>query len=137
MDVPPEPLARLLTAIEGRDVEAIADCFAESYRNETPAHPDRGFTGRAQVRRNWEQILGGVHDLEARVDRWVADGDTLWTEWSQSGTRPDGSAFLVRGVVVFELAGDRIAAARFYLEPVESGGEGIDATVRRQVRGAP
>ena len=34
------------------------------------------------------------------------------------------------GVVVFGVRGGRIAWARLYVEPVEQGGEGIDAAVR-------
>jgi ketosteroid isomerase-like protein len=131
----PAPLARLLDAVQARDPEAIGACFRSDYRNETPAHPSRGFTGRDQVRRNWEQILGAVPDLEARVVRWAADGDTVWTEWSQRGTRRDGLVFEMRGVIVFELSGDEIAAARFFLEPVDRGGDGIDDAVIGHVSG--
>ena len=136
MDAPPEPLARLTSAIDRRDLDAIADCFAEDYRNETPAHPSRGFTGRAQVRRNWEQILSAVGDLEARIERWVRDGDVVWTEWTQSGRRTDGAPFEMCGVVLFVLAGEEIAGARFYLEPVLRDDDGIDAAVRGHVGGA-
>ena len=71
------------------------------YRNETPAHPQRGFTGRDQVRRNWEQIFAAIPDLTAEVLRCAVDGDTVWTEWEHRGTRPDGSRHLMRGVVIF------------------------------------
>jgi ketosteroid isomerase-like protein len=138
MDTPtPAPLARLLDAVRDRDPVAIEACFRSDYRNETPAHPSRGFTGGDQVRRNWERILGAVPDLQARVERWAADGDTVWTEWSQRGTRRDGAAFEMRGVIVFELAGDKIAAARFFLEPVERGGDGIDDAVITHVGDRP
>lgn len=43
------PLAiinRLLEATNKHDLEALAECFAPGYVNETPAHPTRGFTGR-------------------------------------------------------------------------------------------
>jgi ketosteroid isomerase-like protein len=135
MDMP-APLVRLLEAVAARDPDAIAECFAEDYRNETPAHPARGFTGRDQVRRNWEQILGGVADLTATVERHAVAGDSVWTEWTQHGTRTDGGRFEMRGVVVFELVGAEIAAARFFLEPVEHGGD-VDAAVRGHVAARP
>jgi hypothetical protein len=50
-------LERLAGAVNSHDLDALADCFAPGYRNQTPAHPAQGFTGRAQVRRNWEQIF--------------------------------------------------------------------------------
>ena len=137
MDAPPEPLARLTSAIDRRDLDAIADCFAEDYRNETPAHPSRGFTGRAQVRRNWEQILSAVGDLEARIERWVRDGDVVWTEWTQSGRRTDGAPFEMCGVILFVLGrgGDRRAHGSTSSRSLRDD-DGIDAAVRGHVGGA-
>jgi ketosteroid isomerase-like protein len=51
-------LARLEHATNAHDVNAVVACFAADYRNETPAHPERGFTGREQVRANWQHIFG-------------------------------------------------------------------------------
>ncbi len=48
-----------------------------------------------------------------------------------SGTRVDGVPFLMRGVVIFRIVDDAIAAARFYLEPVEETSGDVDAhTIR-------
>ncbi len=119
----------LVRAVNEHELEALVACFHDDYVNETPAHPPRGFRGNAQVRRNWTQILGSVRDLRAEVPRSVVDGDTVWTEWDMSGTRLDGAAFALRGVVIFGVRGSRIAAARFYLEPVEDAGGDVDAAV--------
>lgn len=124
---------RLRAATNDHDLEALVDCFSADYRNETPAHPERGFTGREQVRRNWEQIFAAIPDITADVLDCVVDGDTAWTEWEHRGTRPDGTAHLMRGVVIFGIAGGRANWARFYLEPVQEGGGTVDAAVRRQV----
>jgi ketosteroid isomerase-like protein len=133
MHLLPEPLARLVDAIARRDLDAIEACFAVDYRNDTPAHPERSFTGRDQVRRNCEQILAAVPDLRASVDRVAVDGDTVWTEWHQVGTRADGAPLEMRGVALFGVAHDEITGARFYLEPVDRGRDGVDAAVRRHV----
>jgi ketosteroid isomerase-like protein len=130
----PRLVARLQHAVNEHDLDALAACFAVDYRNETPAHPARGFTGRDQVRRNWGQILGAVPDMVAEV-RCVGDGRTAWSEWELRGTRVDGSAHLMRGVVIFEVRDDEASSARFYLEPVEAGGPEIDEAVRRAVGG--
>ena len=53
------------------------------------------------MRRNWEQIFGFVANLRADVTRQAIEGDTAWTEWEIQGTRRDGSAHHMRGVVVF------------------------------------
>jgi ketosteroid isomerase-like protein len=67
---------RLVRATNDRDLEALVACFAEDYENETPVHPARGFSGREQVRRNWEQIFTHVPDLRTEVKRSAIDGDT-------------------------------------------------------------
>jgi hypothetical protein len=41
-------LARLERATNAHDVNALVACFAPDYRNDTPAHPKRSFTGREQ-----------------------------------------------------------------------------------------
>lgn len=124
---------RLRLATNAHDVAALTSCFAADYRNETPAHPDRGFTGRDQVRRNWEQIFAAIPDLTAQVLRCAVDGDTAWTEWEHRGTRPDGTQHLMRGIVIFGVVGGVAEWARFYLEPVSADGQDADAAVRRQV----
>jgi len=57
---------RLRVASNEHNLPALVGCFAADYRNETPAHPERGFTGRDQVRRNWEQIFA-IADFRADV----------------------------------------------------------------------
>lgn len=126
-------LNRLLRAVNDHDLDALVSCFAPDYVNETPAHPERGFRGNHQVRRNWTQILAGVPDLRAQVPRRAGAGDQLWTEWEMSGTRSDGAAFLMRGVVIFETGDDVIRSARFYLEPVEVTSGDVDAHTHRVV----
>jgi ketosteroid isomerase-like protein len=125
----PGPIQRLLDAVNDHDLAALAACFAEDYRNETPAHPARSFRGREQVRRNWEQLFGAIPDLAATVTARADAGTTVWTEWEMRGTRPDGGTHLMRGVVVFETASDEISAARFYLEPVDPDPAGVDAAI--------
>ena len=128
-------LDRLRDATNAHDLDALVDCFAESYRNDTPVHPARGFQGRSQVRSNWEQIFAGVPDVTALVLRSVVDGDEIWSEWEMRGTRRDGSPHLMRGVIIFGVSDERATWARFYLEPVEADVEGPSDAVRRIVRG--
>jgi ketosteroid isomerase-like protein len=122
---------RLVRATNDRDLEALTACFAPDYRNETPAHPERSFEGREQVRRNWTQIFAAVPDLRATVIRLVTDAETAWAELEHRGTKPDGSAHVMRGVVIFGVQGGRAQWARFYLEPLQDGGGGVDEAVRR------
>ena len=130
---PPTLVARLVAATNGHDLEAVVDCFAEQYRNETPAHPSRGFTGRAQVRRNWEQIFAFIPDIVATVVRVSIDGETEWSEWEMRGTRRDGTARLMRGVILFSVRDGRAESARFYMEPVDDEGIDVNEAVQRAV----
>jgi ketosteroid isomerase-like protein len=125
---------RLVTATNDHDTDALVDCFAPEYVNETPAHPQRGFGGRDQVRRNWTSIFAGVPDITTRVVASIDDGHTAWTEWEMSGTRRDGSPHAMAGVIIFDVSADRIARARFYLEPVEQTSGEVNAAVERALK---
>ena len=130
-------LNRLTAATNAHDLDALVDCFAADYINETPVHPERGFSGAEQVRRNWTQIFAAVPDVHAEVIRSVVDGDTVWAEMEHRGTKPDGSPHLMRGVVVLGVADPRATWARFYLEPVVPSTATIDEVVRATVAGRP
>jgi ketosteroid isomerase-like protein len=124
---------RLRDATNDHDPDGVAACFALDYRNETPAHPQRSFIGRDQVRRNQEKIFAFVPDLTAELLRSSVNGDEIWTEWEHRGTRADGSTHVMRGVVIFGVRDGLACWARFYLEPVESGSGDVDAAIHRDV----
>jgi len=123
----------LVAATNRHDLDALVACFADDYVNETPLHPAQGFSGNAQVRRNWAQIFSFVPDVEARVMRSAVDGDVVWSEWEMTGTRKDGTAHRMSGVILFGVQDGLIQWARFYLEPVDAGSASVDEAVRRQV----
>ena len=125
-------LDRLVTAVSGHDLDALVGCFAPDYRNDTPAHPAQGFTGRDQVWRNWEQIFAVMPDITATVLRSVGDGDVVWSEWDMAGTRPDGTAMQMAGVVIFGVRGGQFSWARWYLEPVQAGGPDAGQALRQR-----
>lgn len=126
-------LHRLLTATNSHDIAAVSECFAAEYVNETPAHPARGFKGRDQVERNWEQIFARVPNIVATIIRQAVDGDIVWSEWEMRGTRRDGSEHLMRGVIIFQTRDGRATWARFYLEPVQEGGGDVNEAIGRAV----
>jgi ketosteroid isomerase-like protein len=131
-----EVVNRLLTATNDHDIDALVDCFAAEYVNETPAHPLRDFRGRDQVRRNWTSIFAGVPDITAGVTMSAVAGNKVWTEWEMSGTRRDGALHAMAGVIIFGVQDDRIVSARFYLEPVERSSGDVNAAVEGAM-GAP
>ena len=130
----PSAVVRRLRAVtNAHDIDLIVACFASDYRNQTPAHPARNFVGNEQVRRNWTQILAAIPDISTEILASAVSGTMVWTEWEHRGTRRDGTAHLMRGVIVFAIAGGLIASARFFLEPVEEASGDVDAAVQRQV----
>jgi ketosteroid isomerase-like protein len=133
VDRPPEVLARLVAAANAHDIDALVDCFSVDYVNETPAHPDRDFRGREQVRENWSRIFAAVPDVTMTVLSCAVDGASLWAELEQRGTRPDGAPLVMRGVNIFRVAANRFDAVRFYMEPVEQDGARIGEAVGAHV----
>lgn len=128
-------LQQLTSAINTHDLDAMVGCFAAGYRNETPVHPARSFTGAEQVRQNWAQIFGGIPDIRATVVREVVDGDTVWAELELAGTRRDGVAHMLRGVTVLGVRDGRAEWARFYLEPVDDAEVSVGDHLARTVAG--
>jgi len=133
MTDPASVVERLRQAVDHHDLEALVACFTTDYRNETPAHPGRGFKGHDQVRTNWQRIFAGMQDVAARVLRTAVEGDVVWSEWELSGHRVDGVPQVLRGVIIFGASADRFSWARFYLEPVDAAEGGVDAAVDRVV----
>ncbi len=121
----------LADATNAHDLDALVSCFADDYLNETPVHPDRGFRGVEQVARNWRRLFAGIPDLTASVLATATDGSTVWTEWQLSGGRRDGTAHLIRGVIIFDVTDGKAVRARFYLEPVEQSSGDVDAAIAR------
>src|SRR4051794_21014230 len=91
---------RLRAAMNARDIEAFVACFADAYESEQPAHPDRAFAGREQVRANWSAIFAGVPDFSAELLSVATDGNTEWSEWRWRGTQADGQRLDMAGVIV-------------------------------------
>ena len=131
-----EPMAvieRMREAIDAHDLEAMAACFAPDYDSKQPLHPDRAFTGREQMRKNWTQIFGAVPDITATIVRQAQNGDTIWVEWEWRGTHRDGSPHLTRGVTIQGIEDGQVAWVRLYMERVAEG-SGVDEAIQRHVR---
>jgi limonene-1,2-epoxide hydrolase len=133
---PLDLLIRLQHAQNEHDIDTFVACFAAEYRSDQPAHPDRTFVGREQVRANCSSVFATVPDFRAELIRAAADGTTVWTEWRWTGTKSDGSRLHDRGVIIFGVERGEIAWARLYLAPVEEHGGGIEEAVER-VTGSP
>src|SRR6478672_4521369 len=133
---PSQVVQRVVDATNLHDLDALVDCFAPDYVNQAPAHPSRSFVGREQVRRNWAQLFAAMPDLHCEVLAAAVDGAHVWSEWEMRGTRPDQSAHLMRGVMVFQVADGLVQSVRFFLEPVDEGPSTVDDAVAAAVQGA-
>ena len=122
--------SRLRDAMNAHDLDAFLDCFHEDYSSEQPVHPGRGFSGRDQVRKNWSSIFQAVPDFSASLVSHCLGSDEEWSEWRWTGTRDDGDALDIAGVMVLGVRDGRISWGRLYMEPVETADENIDAAVR-------
>ncbi|UQX87444.1 nuclear transport factor 2 family protein [Jatrophihabitans telluris] len=136
MNDPRSVIDHLVQVTNDHDLNALVDCFAPDYVNQTPAHPARGFLGRDQVRRNWATIFAGVPDLSVRVVAAASDGDEAWTEWQMAGTRVDGQPHAMAGVIVFVVRQGLISSGRFYLEPLDVSSGNADTAVDRLINGS-
>jgi ketosteroid isomerase-like protein len=121
----------MFSAAQRRDLDAMVAEFADDYVNITPNHPARSFTGSSHVRKNRSSLFAGIPDMTVTVlDSSTGTGGIVWVEWGSQGTRLDGSAVEQAGVAIFSLHNDRIAAVRFYLEPVERDPADVNAAVQ-------
>jgi ketosteroid isomerase-like protein len=124
-------LERMHGALNAHDIDAFVELFSPDYQSEQPAHPDRQFGGREQVRENWAGTFQEVPDFRADLLRSAVSGETVWSEWDWYGTRKDDSRLEMRGIVLMGVQAGQIAWARLYMEFVERGGAGIREAVRR------
>ena len=130
MGSPLSVLERLQSALNQHDLDSFVDCFDPDYQSEQPVHPERAFSGRAQVRKNWSAMFSGTPDFHSELVRAASDGEAGWAEFYWSGRRTDGTRFEMRGMTIFGVRDDRIAWQRLYMEEVEQAGARIDAVVQ-------
>jgi len=116
---PKTVVEKVRRAMNAHDLEGLLALIDPDYESEQPAHPDRAFQGREQVRKNWGSIFSRVPDLRADVLRTVVDGDTVWTEWHWHGVRGDGTKFDYRGVTLFRIYNGKLMAGRLFMEAVQ------------------
>jgi len=122
-------LERLVAAQNSHDADRFASYFSDDYQSVQPAHPDRAFSGRAQVFENWTAVFAGIPDFRAELVASCLIGAVEWGEVDWSGHHVDGSTFAMRGIIIATIHDDLIAAARLYVEPVEQSGTGIEDAV--------
>ena len=133
---PTAVVSRLHQAMNAHDLDAFVACFNPAYHSVQPVHPNRTFTGNAQVRANWATFFAAVPDFHGDLVGVVADGSTVWSEWSWRGSRRDGSRLSMGGVIIMGIDQACIVWARLYMEETEQDSADIDATMEHLTRRA-
>ena len=124
-------IERMQKALNRHDLEAFLGCFDPNYRSEQPAHPNRGFGGKEQVRKNWSAMFESFPDFEAQLLRHTSDGEVVWSEWHWTAT-----GLNMAGVIIFGVEEDQIVWGRLYVEQVEEDGQDIDEAMRTITEGS-
>ena len=125
-----ELVERMRAALDAHDLDAFVDFFRDDYVGERPRHPGAKISSRADVRRNWEEVIADVPDLRVEVPAAVQQGDTIWSEWRAYGTARSGAMLELRGVIIFGVQDGQVAWSRMYLEPVEQEGLSLSELTR-------
>ena len=114
----PSVIELMAEALNQHDLQAFLECFDPRYHSEQPAHPNRGFGGKEQVRKNWSDMFESFPNFEADLLRHTTDEGVVWGEWHWRAT-----GLKMAGATIMGVEGDRIVWARLYMEEVEEDGE--------------
>jgi taurine dehydrogenase small subunit len=100
-----------IAAWSRHDLDAIMDmmtpaCVYESSGGEDPW--GRRYTGQAQVRAAYADLLELLPDIRFQNARHAASGDRGVSEWTMVATRPDGTRIEARGCDLFEFRDGKI-----------------------------
>jgi steroid delta-isomerase-like uncharacterized protein len=121
-----EHLRRFLDCFNRHDVDGIMAFLAEDAVYEAPRGPlavGARLEGKAAIRAYFAKMFKNVPDTHFGEDvHWLsADGTRGVSEWTLSGTQPDGTAMRVRGCDHFQFRGDQIVRKDSYLKQVQAG----------------
>jgi len=112
-------IKKLHKAMNEHNLDAMLDCVDSGYISEQPFHPERNFSGREQMKKNWTWILENYPDFSSNLNRYSLSNDTIWAEWHWTGTNKDSSHFNMLGVTIFKVEEGRITNGRLFMESVE------------------
>jgi ketosteroid isomerase-like protein len=117
------PVLRFVEAVNRGDIAGVEAAFHPDFEMIVPQHPARGFKGREQEVKNIDYLISQHPEGRIEVLRMVESSSEVWIE---NAFRSDG--LQIAAVVIFEVdqGSDTIRRGRFYSEPVDGGGPGID-----------
>jgi ketosteroid isomerase-like protein len=116
-----ESVQGFFRGLSAMDVSAaLADCTADVRYMGVEKLDDvcrrKWYEGKEVVARYLGSFVDVVSDLDYKVVEIVDEGDVAFAEWSDTATKPDGSAYQNIGVMVFQFQDDRIREIRGYYD---------------------
>lgn len=98
-----------------RDPSAIGRAYAEDYRYAGPGGAK--VRGRQETMRVVERLYGAIPDRVSTVERQIAEGDLVVTQWSSRGTNtgrlmgrpPTNAPVTVHGITISRISGGVVA----------------------------
>lgn len=104
-----ELLRQVLDAFNRHDLDAIMSHFAEDCVFDSPRGParwGRRFVGKDEVRRGFASRFEGIPDVHYGDDDHFVCGRRGLSEWTITGTTPDGERIDVRGCDIWTFGDD-------------------------------
>lgn len=102
----------------GEYVKAIEDFYHPAASMQENGLPPR--VGRQTLVEHERKVLAGLESMRTRrVQTCLVDGDSVVINWVFEMTGPDGVTRVLDELALQTWDGDRIAAERFYYDPVQ------------------
>ncbi|HVN37661.1 MAG TPA: nuclear transport factor 2 family protein [Myxococcota bacterium] len=112
-----EALARKIIRATSLPVFPLREFYADdAVSEEATGNVSRGIAGLEDKLKGWEQMQSGTKWKARNV--WCR-GNTICIEWDAEVTLRDGRTVPLREVGVHEIRGGKIAAERFYYNPMQ------------------
>lgn len=117
-----DTLRRFLDAFNRHDLDDVMSYFADECELEMPRGPEpwgERYRGKNAVRAGLATRFEGLPDAHWGADSHWLGGDFGVSEWTLTGTRPDGSPLRVRGTDHLQFRDGKVARKDSYWKIVE------------------
>ena len=109
---------RFNEALNRKDVDGMMALMTEApvFENTYPPPDGARYAGSAAVRSFWEEFFTGSQQASIEVEEIFAAGNRCIMLWKYRWVGLDGAAGHIRGVDVYTVEGNRIAAKKSYVK---------------------
>ena len=110
-------LKDFLDALNRHDADAMMSFMSDDCMFEKASGPDKfGYRhhGSEDVRAGYESLWNSVPDAQWEVTSIFVSDDRACSEWTVSGTQPNGTRFEVDGCDLFTIRGNKITTTISY-----------------------